>query len=508
MIKDLFGKEAVFCVSIEGRFGDYASNAAMAVAKEIGLNPRETAEKIKEGLKKSEALGEKISKIEIAGPGFLNFTLSERGLIEGLKLLDKKPKVKKKKIQVEFISANPTGELHVGHARSAFYGDALANTLEAYGYDVEREYFINDSKESTQIKELGKTVLGEGENYLTDYLKSKINKLKVENREFKDAGEAGYLISKEIQKGNEKFIVEYLGVKFDKWFSEEEEMRKKNEFKKTLELLKKKQFVYEKEGALWLKTSEFGDDEDRVVLRSDGSVSYFLSDITYHSNKFSRKYDLVIDIWGADHQGHVKRMMAVKKMLVWGGDLEILISQMVTLKEGGETKKLSKRKGTIVLLKDLVDEIGIDAARWFYLQKSLSTHMEFDMALAKERSQKNPVFYVQYAGARMHSILEKSGIRNRESGTISKICQVSAARSLILKLIRFFEVVEDTAGDYQIQRITTYAYELASEFSQFYRDVKVIGSENENELIVLVALTRKVLKDALKLLGISAPDRM
>jgi len=532
-----------------GKFGDYSSNVAMVLG--VG-NPREVAEKIKEELEKSEAIKEKISKIEIVN-GFLNFTLSEKGLIEGLKGLNEKPKGKKKKIQVEFISANPTGELHIGHARSAFYGDALSNVLEAAGHKIEREYFINDSKESTQIKELGKTVLGKGTSYLTEHLKLKIKKLKIKN--FTE-GDAGYLIAKEVQKDNEKFITEGLGIKFDKWFSEERELRKKKAFEKTLDLLKKKKLTYEKDGALWLKTSEFGDGDDRVVLRSDslpagrqGSVSYFLSDITYHINKFDRKYNTVIDIWGADHHGHVKRMMAVKKMFTslggagWKGDLEILISQMVTLKEGGETKKLSKRAGTIVLLEDLVKEIGLDAARWFYLQKSLSTHMEFDMALAKERSQKNPVFYVQYAHARMMSILEKAGSGGKVSfvsrasiykilkdPTASPACpagrptvakktfpptrareeksKLSPAVALILKLTQFSEVIEDTAGDYQVQRITTYAYELASEFSQFYRDVKVIGSENEKELVALVALTGKVLKDTLRLLGISAPDKM
>ncbi len=582
-VNALYGKSVDFSVSVDGKFGDYSSNVAMVLAKDVGLSPREVAEKIKEELEGHPL----VSGIEIAppsgasSPAFLNFTLSEDGLIEGLKSLRcKAPKREKKKIQVEFISANPTGELHIGHARSAFYGDALSNVLEAAGHKVEREYFINDSKESTQIKELGKTVLGKGTSYLTEHLKLKIkteaNRLKefdevlpsfIEGEEGKDSRrqnfqliqdetEAGYLIAKEIQKDNQEFITKVLGIKFDKWFSEEKELRQKKAFEKTLEFLKGKKLVYEKDGALWLKTSEFGDGEDRVVLRSDGSVSYFLSDITYHINKFKRKYDTVIDIWGADHHGHVKRMLAVKKMFnplggaSWEGDLEILISQMVTLKEGGETKKLSKRLGTIVLLEDLVKEIGLDSARWFYLQKSLSTHMEFDMVLAKERSQKNPVFYVQYAHARMMSILEKasqesaqkiaypvaahtydflSGLLLRSGrrkfdfspvglavGSFRKLLmeareeksKLSPAVSLIKKLIQFPEVTEDTANDYQVQRITTYAYELASEFSQFYRDVKVIGSENEKELVALVALTGKTLSDALKLLGISAPEKM
>ena len=328
-------------------------------------------------------------------------------------------------------------------------------------------------------------------------------------------------------------------------------MRKKKEFEKTLNLLKSKELSYEKDGALWLKTSKYGDDDDRVIVRSDGAVSYFLSDIAYHINKFNRKYDVVIDIWGADHQGHVKRMMAVKKMFTqlgktetppsgvnWKGDLEILISQMVVLKEGEERKKLSKRAGTIVLLADLVNEVGIDAARWFYLEKLLSTHMEFDMVLAKERSRKNPVYYVQYAHARMSSILLKAGVAKKATSsprafiykflkdptasprvdevaflfTISDFqeekLKLSPVIALIKKLIQFQEIIEDSAKDYQVQRLTTYAYELASEFSQFYRDVKVIGSENEKELIAIVALSKKLLSDTLKLLGISSPEKM
>jgi len=558
-VKKLFKKEVGFDVSADGKFGDYSSNVAMVLG--VGA-PREVAEEIKGELEKSKKFGKIVSKIEIADPGFLNFTLSEKGLIEGLKSLGCSAFKRKKKIQVEFISANPTGELHIGHARSAFFGDALANVLEAAGHKAEREYFINDSKESTQIKELGKTVLGKGKSYLTNYLKSQILSAAADKSVIKNEneGEAGYLIAKEIQKDNREFITKGLGIKIDKWFSEEKELREKGAFEKTLDLLKKKKMVYEKHGALWLKTSEFGDDEDRVLVRSDGSVSYFLSDIAYHINKFKRGYDAVIDIWGADHQGHVKRMMAVKKMLASSFgigkkcDLEILISQMVTLMEGGERKKLSKRKGTIVLLKDLVDEIGIDAARWFYLQKSLSTHMEFDLALAKERSRKNPVFYVQYAHARTHSILAKShtskkatssprasiyksnndptappaltsqGDVGRGSPRVEEVAFFSAIRDfqaellrntpsrnlvlIVLKIIQFPEIIEDTAEDYQVQRIASYAYDLANEFSQFYRDVKVIGSENEKELVALVSLTGKTIKDALKLLGISAPEKM
>lgn len=519
MIRDLIKKEiekAVgsersqgisFDIYADGKFGDYSSNVAMV----MGGNPKENAEKLKEKLS-SASRRTKIFSVSVAGPGFLNFTLSEKGLAKGLAFVgDSKQMLnlgKGKKVQVEFISANPTGELHIGHGRSAFYGDALANVLQKAGYKVEREYFINDSKESTQIKELGKTVLGKGTSYLTENLKSQIINLKNKIKKSKNEGEAGFLLAKEIQKNNQKFIEKELNIKFNNWFSEELRLRKKTAFKKTLELLKKEKLAYEKDGALWLKTSQFGDDEDRVILRSDGMVSYFLSDIAYHINKFSRKYNKVIDIWGADHHGHVKRMMIAKEMLKMKGDLEILISQLVTLKKGEELQKLSKRKGNIILLKDLVDDLGLDVVRWFYLQKTLPTHMEFDLDLAKEQSVKNPVYYVQYAGARIQSILNKSKFPISNFQKISNFQFSKPVRNLVLKLIQFPEIIEDTAKDYQVHRLTTYAYELASEFSQFYRDIKVIGSENEKELIALVALTRKILADTLALLGISAPEKM
>jgi len=489
-IEKVVGKRD-FDVFVNEKFGDYSSNVALVLNKD----PKEIAKKIKSSF---------FEKIEVAEPGFLNFWLSEKALEEGLKNLNLKPKKKKDKIQVEFISANPTGELHIGHGRSAFYGDALANVLKMAGFKVEREYLINDSKEGSQIKELGKTALGKGTTYLTKNLKSQISNLKSKIKKTDDESEAGYLLAGEIQKNNERFI-KSIGINFDRWFSEELDLRKKDEFKKTLELLKRKKFVYEKDRAWWLKTSKYGDEEDRVVVRSNGEITYFLSDITYHLDKFKRGYKKIINIWGADHQGHVKRMLAVKKMLNWKGDLGILISQLVTLKEEGLKKKLSKRKGDIILLRDLIKEIGLDVARWFYLEKSLSTHMEFDMKLAKEHSEKNPVYYVQYAGARMNSILKKSQISKSKSQIKP---QHPSEIFLIKKLIQFPEIIEDITKDYQVQRLTKYAYDLAYAFSIFYRDVRVIGSQREKELLSLVALTRKILANALSLMGISSPEKM
>ncbi|TSD02370.1 MAG: arginyl-tRNA synthetase [Parcubacteria group bacterium Athens0714_24] len=495
------GDKADFDVFISEGFGDYSSNVAMILKKDPE-NLKSQISNLKSGL---------FEKIEVAGPGFLNFWLSEKGMEKGLKNLGKKaakgePRQGREKIQVEFISANPTGELHLGHGRNGFYGNALANILEETGYKVEREFFINDSKESTQVKEIGKTALGKGKTYLTENLKSQISNLKSKLPD--SESEAGYLLAQEIQKDNQEFITKILGIKFDKWFSEEKELRSKGEFKKTLEMLKDKNLTFEKDGATWLKTSEYEDEEDRVLVRSTGDIGYFLSDIAYHINKFKRGFDNVINVWGADHQGHVKRMLAVKKMLGWKGGLEILICQLVTLKEAGESKKMSKRAGTIVWLKDLIKEVGVDVAKWFCLEKSLSTHMEFDMSLAKERSEKNPVFYVQYANARMASIINKSVVSSQLSVVSIKNLKHPSEISLVKKLIQYKEVIEDIAKDYQVNRLTTYAYELAYAFSVFYRDVHVLGSENEKELLNLVAITKKILQNTLNLLGISTPDKM
>jgi len=292
-------------------------------------------------------------------------------------------------------------------------------------------------------------------------------------------------------------------------------------------LLKEKKLVYEKEGAIWFKTSQYGDEEDRVVVRSDSAATYFLTDIAYHINKFKRGFKTVIDIWGADHQGHEKRMYAAKKALGWKGDLKILITQLVTLKERGEKKKFSKRKGSIVLLKDLLKEVGLDAMRWFFLEKALSTHMEFDMQLAKERSKKNPVYYVQYSHARACSILKKAGSVAKKLdfssiglavGSLSKN-KIEAReeksnflqRSLILKLIQFSEIIEDISKDYQVHRLTTYVYELAKVFTDFYENVPVLKAETaelKKSRLALVSISRKILEKSLSLMGISAPLKM
>jgi len=481
--------------------GDYSTNIALQLKR----GPEKIAEKLKSNIFK---------KIEVKKPGFINFFLSEEFLQKQVKeVLKQKEKYgqlkteRGQKINVESISANPAGPLHIGNGRNAFVGDVIANILEKAGYQVTREYFINDAKNSGQIKELGKTALGKGTAYLTPYLREKLKAKDKELKKFDKEEETGYWLAQEIQKDIKYFLENKLKIKFDKWVSEENDIYRKNRVKKIFEWLQKKGLVYEKDGAWWLKTSEHGAERDWVIVRETGEPTYLLSDIAYHKDKFNRGFNKVIDIWGADHQAHVSKIKAAAKMLDFRGDLDILILQLVSLK-GKE--KLSKRKGEIIALEDLVNEIGLDATRFFYLQKSLDTHMEIDIALAKQQSEKNPVYYVQYAYARICSILRKAKSQKCNNLTVVDLLRHKSELALIKQLIRLPEVVEDTAKDFQAQRLPQYATDLATVFHQFYRDCRVI-SENKDlteARLALVLATKTVLKNTLDLMGISAPEKM
>jgi arginyl-tRNA synthetase len=516
--KEIFGKIEFEKFEIEypknKNFGDYSTNLALILAKILKKDPMEIGEEIKNQILKSKV--NFFEKIEVAKPGFINFFLKkeflQKKVLEILKEKENFGKLKigkNQKVQVEFISANPTGPLHVGHGRSAFFGDLLAKVLEKAGYKVEREYFINDGKFNTQIRILGQTALGRGTAYLTEELKSQISRFKNKLEKVKDEAEAGYFLAQEIQKQNKKFIEEKLKIKFDSFVSEQK-LYEEGKIEKIFQWLKNKGLTYEKEGAVWLKLSKFGAEKDEVLIRKDGTPSYFLSDIAYHKFKFERKFKKIINIWGADHQAHVKRMKILAKILGYKGDFEILISQIVTLK-GGE--KFSKRKGKIITLKQLIDEVGLDVTRFFYLTKSLSTQMEFDLDLAKEQSEKNPVYYIQYAHARICSILAKSKkqkTKSKKEEKNLKLLNHPAELELIKQLIKFPEIIEDCAKDYQLQRIPQYALDLATKFHQFYQECKVL-TENKNLMearVSLILATKIVLKNVLDLMGISAPERM
>ncbi|MCU0652723.1 MAG: arginine--tRNA ligase [Candidatus Pacebacteria bacterium] len=491
--------------------GDYSSNIAMRLAGAAKKSPVEIAQKIKETLDNLPEAKKIFANTEAVVPGFVNFFLAPgyvwsqtAAILKAGKKFGHTNTGKNKKANVEFVSANPSGQLHVGNGRSAFYGDALANILAAAGYKVEKEYYINDARVSKQIQTLGATALGRGEAYLSPYLKEKIAALQPKLSKIHSETDAGYFLAGQVLKDLKKFVAKDLKIGFDNWMSEED-LYKKRLVMKTYDLLKKKGLVFEKDDAWWLDMSKY-NQKDEVLLRSNASPTYFLSDIAYHLDKMKRGYKLIIDIWGADHQGHVPRMKAVMDILGYKGDFDVLICQIVTIKGG----KISKREGNIVSLNWLIDEVGVDAARFFYLQNSLSSQMEFDVALAKQKSSDSPVFYVQYAHARIASILRKAKAKKPVAGIPLAVLEHPSEIGLAKELLRLPEAVNDTAADYQTQRICLYATNLATAFHKFYRDCQVITENKEltRARLSLIFAAKIALENTLALLGISAPEKM
>jgi len=518
-IKNLYKKEVEVVLErpTAAVFGDYSTNIAMTLKK----NPQEIANFIKSDF---------LEKIEVKN-GFINFFVSKQYLQNQVgEILKKKERFgdlkigKGKKVNVEFCSANPTGPLHLGHGRGAFWGDVLSNVFERAGYKTTREYFINNY--GKQISLLGQSIdtryreilgqkveLGEG-FYLGDYVREIAREIVK-----KDGDKYLRLPEKERidilkQKGLEKMLAlakELLlrvGVKYDIWFSERVLYEKKL-VKKAIEALEKKGFTYKSENALWFASTKHGDDKDRVLIKASGETTYLASDIAYHLNKVSRKYDLMIDGWGADHWGYVPRIMAAAKVFGFDKKLKIVVGQFVRLVEKGREVKMSKRSGSFITLEELIEEVGVDVARFFFLMKSIDTHIDFNLDLAKEQSDKNPVYYVQYAYARICSILRKSKPEDLNRGR-TDLLKDRSEFSLIKKLIQFPEIVEDTARDYQIQKLPQYAMELAAVFHQFYHDCRVISEDKEltRARLGLVLAAKIVLKNTLGLMGISAPEKM
>jgi len=497
--------------------GDYASNIALILAKKIKKNPMVIGEEIAAFLKKIDNNKKRkklFEKIEVAKPGFINFFLSKEKIQNELKEVLKKREDfgqlnigKNKKTNLEFISVNPTGELHIGHGRGAFWGDCLAKVLKKAGYQVLSEYYVNDAKVSLQIQELGKTALGRGQNYLTPFVKNLILELEPSLKKIKSEAEAGFFLAQNILQNIRKFVEGKLKIKFDFWISEQN-LYKEGKINQVYKILQSKNLVYKKEDAFWLNLSSF-NQKDEVLIRKNGQPTYFLSDIAYHQYKMERGFKKIITIWGADHQGHVPRMKAIMKILGFKGEFDILISQIVNLK--GE--KISKRKGNIISLEWLINEVGLDVARFFYLMRSLNSQMDFDLKLAKEQSEKNPVFYVQYAHARICSILKKCKIKSAKPKTTIqnlKLLNHPSELSLIKQLIRFPEIIEETAQDYQVQKIPQYALDVASAFHQFYQECQVINNDKKltQARLSLILATKIVLKEVLYLMGVSAPEKM
>lgn len=512
--------------------GDYATNVVMLMTKTLKMNPRVIAETITERM---EFEGTKIASVEIAGPGFLNFRLKKDWWYELLPAIQNEDSDygssdygQGKKIQVEFVSANPTGLLHMGNARGGALGDVLASVLNKAGFKADKEYYINDA--GNQVRNLS---------------------LSVEARYFELLGIAGYTLPEDgyqgedvketakrlIEKEGERFVemereerlekmlafaldekvggiregLGQFGVTYDNWFSEQS-LHESGEVLAVVECLKEKGFVYEKEGAMWLECTKFGEEKDEVLVRSNGTPTYFAADIAYHKNKFDRGYHHLINIWGADHHGHVARLKNAMSALGYAGDeITVILMQLVRLYRDGELVKMSKRKGTFVTLEELMEEVGSEAARFFFAMRNPDSAMDFDLDLAKKESSENPVYYVQYAHARIVSILQATGLPTPKASEVNfDLLTAPEELALIELMARWTEEVALSARDFAPYHLPYYAKELANAFHSFYNACKVLTDDEgvKNARLVLVDCARITLRNVLHLIGVSAPNRM
>ncbi|MFT2140315.1 arginine--tRNA ligase [Staphylococcus sp. GDY8P145P] len=511
--------------------GDYSSNIAMVLTKLARKNPREIANQIVENLDTNKA---NVKKVDIAGPGFINFYLDQQYLTEIIKTALSKGETfgqteerKNESIIVEYVSANPTGDLHIGHARNAAVGDTLSNVLSAAGYDVTREYYINDA--GKQIENLAHSIearynqalgldaeLPEDGYYGKDIIA--IGKdLAEKHPEIKDQAEEERIktfrkLGLDYEMKKLKQDLADFNIHFDNWFSETS-LYETNKISAVLDKMTELGYTYEQDGATWLKTTEFGDDKDRVLIKQDGTYTYFLPDIAYHYDKVERGFDKLINLFGADHHGYINRLKA--SLETFGVDskrLEIQIMQMVRLLQDGVEVKMSKRTGNAITLRDIMDEVGIDAARYFLTMRSPDTHFDFDMELAKKESQDNPVYYAQYAHARISSIIrqaEEKGITIDQNVDLSLITHEKAF-DLLKKIAEFEPTIVSAAESRSPHRITNYIQDLAAQFHKFYNAEKVLTDDAEKTKahLALIEAARITLRNALALVGVSAPESM
>ncbi|MBC1335259.1 arginine--tRNA ligase [Listeria booriae] len=513
--------------------GDYSTNVAMQLARVARKAPKVIAEAIVDAIGEDHAI---INKVEIAGPGFINFYLDNAYLTALVPVImdadtayGESNTGQGKKFQIEFVSANPTGDLHLGHARGAAIGDSLANILAMAGYNVSREYYINDA--GNQIQNL---VLSTEARYLealgvdAEFPEDGYRGADIINLGKQLAEKYGdEFVDADVDARRDVFRKEALAfetaklrddlaefrVHFDNWFSETT-LYENGKIMPALEKLRANGYIFEEEGATWLRTTEFGDDKDRVLIKSDGTYTYFLPDIAYHLDKLERGFDVLIDVWGADHHGYIPRMRAAIQSLGYSPDhLEVEIIQLVHLYENGEQIKMSKRTGKSVTMRDLIEEVGLDATRYFFAMRSSDTHMNFDMGLAKSTSAENPVYYVQYAHARISSIL-RSGVE--QGFALSKDANLALLNSeadydLLKVLGEFPDVVAEAAEKRIPHRIVRFLNDLAAAFHRFYNANKVLDVENKEvseARLALIKATRITLRNGLTLLGVSAPEKM
>jgi arginyl-tRNA synthetase len=517
----------------EKAHGDYSTNMAMQLARVAKKAPRQIAELLIENFDKSKA---SIEKIEIAGPGFINFYMDNSYLTDLIPAILEagdnygESKVGNgQKIQVEFVSANPTGDLHLGHARGAAVGDSLCNVLAKAGYDVSREYYINDA--GNQINNLalsvearyfqalgmdkqmpedgyhGEDIIGIGKKLAEEFGDKYVN---VPDQERFDTFRE-YGLKYEMEKLKQD--LENFRVKFDVWYSETS-LYHDGKIDVALDALRQNGHIYEEDGATWFRSTELGDDKDRVLIKQDGSYTYLTPDIAYHKNKLERGFEKLINIWGADHHGYIPRMKAAIQALGYDRDtLEVEIIQLVHLYKNGEKMKMSKRTGKAVTMRDLIEEVGLDAVRYFFAMRSADTHMDFDLDLAVSQSNENPVFYAQYAHARISSILRSAEEQGFTVGTDAdfKLIEAEKEMDLLKKIGEFPLAVAEAAQKRMPHRISNYIFELASVFHSFYNAEKVLDMDNKERTQARLSLIKSAqitLKNALALIGVSAPEKM
>jgi arginyl-tRNA synthetase len=508
--------------------GDYSSNAAMLLAGPLGDNPRAVAERLRGELEGSLG-GEagSVDRVEVAGPGFVNLFLADAwyrralaDLVGAGDELGPAPVVDPERILVEFVSANPTGPLHVGGGRGAAYGDAVVRLLAAIGHEVEREYYINDA--GSQITNFAASIAARmrGEElpengYQGEYVVELAGKVAAEGidpGDLEGVGARGIELMIEAVRGT----LSRFGVEMDTWFSERS-LVDRGDVDSALAKLDTGGHTYRSDGALWLRTTTFGDDKDRVLIRSDGEPTYLMPDIAYHWDKLERGFGRLIDVLGSDHHGYVARLRASIEALGADPDsFEALIMSLVHIVEDGQRAQMSKRSGDFVSLDDLIDDIGVDAARWFMLSRSHETTVDIDLALARKQASENPVYYVQYAHARIASILRKAaGEGSAEPDSVDPAERseplAPSEKALIKRLLEFPHEVRESAARRAPHRICAYSSAVAADFHAFYRDCKVVGAEGqgvERSRLALCLAAKRTIAAALGLLGISAPERM
>ena len=513
--------------------GDFSTNMAMQLARVAKKAPRMIAEELVANFDKAKA---SIEKIEIAGPGFINFYMDNRYLTDLIPTIVNAGEAygetntgKGEKVQVEFVSANPTGDLHLGHARGAAVGDTLCNLLAKAGYDVSREYYINDAgnqihnlalsvearymqalgleKEMPEDGYHGADIIGIGKRLAEEFGDRYAKADEKESYEFYREYGLKYELAK-LQKDLESFR-----VKFDVWFSETS-LYKNGKIDQALAVLKERDEIFEEDGATWFRSMTYGDDKNRVLIKNDGSYTYLTPDIAYHRDKLERGFDKLINIWGADHHGYIPRMKAAIQALGYDKEtLEVEIIQMVQLYQNGEKMKMSKRTGKAVTLRELMEEVGVDAMRYFFAMRSGDSHLDFDMDLAVSKSNENPVYYAQYAHARVCSILRQGEELGLATGGDVNYKLVTSEKEveLLKKLGEFPAVVADAAQKRLPHRITNYAFELAATLHSFYNAEKVLNQDNlelSKARYELMKAVRTTLQNALAIVGVSAPEKM